>query len=53
MHFPQQILNVLEIFSPALILLRQEVFYDVTEPLDADAQLMQGDFTAVSQGSGV
>ena len=43
MYFSKQVLEVLQIFSPCLVLLRQKVFDNVAESFDPDAQGVKRD----------
>src|ERR1700722_5243580 len=52
-HLTQQVLQFFEVVAPELVLFRQEVFDDVAEALDADAQAVESGLRAIAQGTGV
>src|SRR5207245_480616 len=47
----QQVLHVLQIVAPGFVLNGQEIFDDVAEALDADAQRVEADLRAVAEGA--
>ena len=48
-NLAQRILQSLQILAPALVVLRQEIFYRVAQALNADAKRVPRRLTAVAQ----
>src|SRR5579859_3898443 len=50
MDLTQQVLHMLQIIAPGFVLRGQEVFHDIAESLNSNAQGMKGHLRAIAQG---
>jgi hypothetical protein len=53
MNFPEKVLQLLQVLSPALMKARKEIFYGIPESFEADAQAMVTGFRAIPQDHAV